>query len=110
MNGVTLLLAIWYLWVVNGQLIFLYPNQFSYHSHLELDAAQANTILSHHLRLDSFSEPYSKSVLGENSHGYEQYLSQVAHSGGDFVGRGLESAIIVNIESYLSGELTRSFA
>jgi hypothetical protein len=108
MKGATLILALCNLWMVNGQPIFLYPYELTQDSYMKVDAEKANSILSHHLRLDHLSEPYSESVLVGNDQSYERYLSRVAHGGGNFVGRGLESAMIVNVESHLSGEFAQS--
>lgn len=105
MKGATLLLTLSYLWLANGQPIFLYPNQFTHDSYMELDVEQANLVLSHHLRLDSYSESFSEytNVIGKNDPNFKQYLERVAHSGDNFVGSGLDSAMIVSVESRSDG-------
>lgn len=103
MKGATLLLALSYAWLALGQPIFLYPSHNSHGSYVELDAKQANIVLSHHLRLDSQGESY-KTVMSQNNPEFERYLQRVAHNDKNFVGSGLESAMVVSVETRSDGE------
>ena len=100
-----MLFALCWLCAANGEPIFLYPTNTNHDSYMELDAEQTSIVLAHHLRLDALAEPHSNIVLGGNDRVFETYLAQVAHNGEDFVGRGMESAMIVDVESSSTGEL-----
>ena len=105
MKRTALLSVLAYPWGTSEQPIFLFPSQLEHDSYLQLDAEQASAVLSHHLHLDAFAEPYAASVLGKNDHVFDDYMSQIAHNGETFVGQGLQPAMIVNVESNSAGRV-----
>jgi hypothetical protein len=94
------LFALGWLWTAQCQLIALYPCQINHEHYIELDTEQTDMVLAHHLRLDASSER----LLGKNDGFFETFLAQIAHDGENFVGRGIESAMIVDVESASSSE------